>query len=226
MILGLPEGNLLIDTPPDLRIQLTREGIGIVHAVVFTHAHADHLFGLDDCRIFADYLGRALPVYCQPAVEARIREAFSYAFDDRIRTGPGGGVPRLQFHTLDGVPFQILGASVLPIPLRHGRTTIFGYRFGDLAYCTDTNEIPPDSLGRLEGLDVLVLDCLRHRAHSTHFNLEQALAVVERLRPRRALFTHMCHDLEHQATSALLPAGVELAFDGQVIPLPGLRGVL
>jgi phosphoribosyl 1,2-cyclic phosphate phosphodiesterase len=219
LALGLPEGNLLVDTPPDLRAQLLREGVGLVHAVLYTHEHADHLFGLDDLRIFAHYLGHDLPVYCDRLVEERIRTTFDYAFDPATREYPAGGVPRLSFRPVTGRPLELLGARVIPIPLRHGRFHVWGYRFGGVAYCTDTNQIPPESQRLLEGLDVLVLDCLRRQPHATHFSLDEAIETARRLAPRRTLFTHMCHDLEHEATNAALPPGMELAYDGMSIPL-------
>jgi phosphoribosyl 1,2-cyclic phosphate phosphodiesterase len=219
VVLGLPEGNLLIDTPPDLRGQLLREGIGIVHAVLYTHEHADHLFGLDDLRLMQFYLNGPVPLYCEPLVEARIRKSFDYAFDppDELHVG---GVPKLQLHTIGLDSFELLGLRVEPVRLQHGpRFEVLGFRFNDVAYCTDTNGISPASMERLQGLDVLVLDCLRHRAHATHFGLEEALAVSEQLRPKLTLLTHLSHDLEHEATSALLPPGVEIAYDGLRIPL-------
>jgi phosphoribosyl 1,2-cyclic phosphate phosphodiesterase len=217
--LGLPEGTLLIDTPPDLRSQLLREHIGLVHTVLYTHDHADHLFGLDDLRIFAQYLGHDLPIFCQDIVEARIRKVFDYAFDPVTRLYPAGGVPRLVFSEVARAPFHVLGALVVPIPMRHGRYGVLGYRFGNVAYCTDTNDIPPASMGLLEGLDVLILDCLRRQPHPTHFSLGEAIEVARRLAPRRTLFTHICHDLEHEEISELLPPGMELAYDGLRLPL-------
>jgi len=219
VVLGLPGGNLLVDTPPELRIQLTRERIGLVHALLYTHAHADHLFGLDDSRIFPEYLGHELPVFCTAEVELRIRQAFNYAFDPALRPIPGGGVPRLTVRTITDAPFEVLGATIRPIPLEHGQLRVFGYRVGDVAYCTDTKRIPPQSMALLEGLDVLILDCLRRRPHPTHMNLDEALAVVRQLRPRRTLFTHLCHELEHQALAAELPPGIEIAYDGLELPL-------
>ncbi len=218
-MLGLPEGNLLIDTPPDLRNGLIRERIGQIHAVLFTHEHADHLFGLDDLRIFADYLGRDLPVYCTERVEQRIRQSFDYAFDPATRHFPAGGLPKLALQRLAGPPVEILGTRVVPILLEHGPYPVLGFRFGNVAYCTDTNGISEASWPLLEGLDVLILDGLRHRPHPTHFTLEEAVAVARRLRPRRTLFTHICHDLEHEATNAALPSGMELAYDGMVVEL-------
>lgn len=223
VVLGLPEGNLLIDTPPDLRTQLLREGIGRIHAVAYTHEHADHLFGLDDLRIFAGYLKADLPIFCNAQVEQRIRRSFEYAFDPVARAYPAGGVPRLTFRPIDTAPFRVLGAELTPIRLHHGRYRVLGFRVGTLAYCTDVNEIPPDSEPLLRDLDVLVLDCLRRREHPTHFNLEQAVAVAQRLAPRRTLFTHVCHDLDHDATNAELPPGIELAYDGLRIDLPAVQ---
>jgi phosphoribosyl 1,2-cyclic phosphate phosphodiesterase len=220
VVLGLPEGNLLVDTPPELRLQLVRERIGLVHAVLFTHGHADHLFGLDDVRIFSRYLGRSVPIYCEEAVERIIRRSFDYAFDPEVQDYPAGGVPKLQFRRIATEPFAVLGARAVPVRLLHGRFDVLGFRFGDLAYCTDVKAIPPESAALLEGLDVLVLDCLRHEPHVTHMNVEEALATVERLRPKRTLLTHVCHRLEHEATGAALPPGVELAYDGLRIPLP------
>jgi phosphoribosyl 1,2-cyclic phosphate phosphodiesterase len=219
VVLGLPQGNLLVDSPPDLRTQLLRERIGQIHAVLYTHEHADHLFGLDDLRIFAQYLGRDLPVYCDSRVEKRIRSVFDYAFDPITREYPAGGVPRLEILRVSAGAMQVLGAEVVPIPLRHGRNPVLGYRFGNVAYCTDTNGIPPASLPLLEGLDVLVLDCLRREPHPTHFSLQEAIDAARQLGARRTLFTHLCHDLEHEATNALLPPGMEVAYDGMQVSL-------
>ncbi len=218
LVLGLPGGNLLIDTTPDLRSQLLRERIGIAHAVLYTHDHVDHLYGLDDLRVFPHYLGGPIPLYCEERVEQRIRRAFDYAF--AVDAGNyGGGVPQLAMHRVSEQPFSLLGARFTPIRLKHGRFNVLGYRFGNVAYCTDTNEIPPESWPLLEGLDLLILDALRYRAHTTHFTLAEAIAVSERLKPKRTLFTHMCHDLEHRSVSADLPPGIELAYDGLQAPL-------
>jgi phosphoribosyl 1,2-cyclic phosphate phosphodiesterase len=218
LVLGLPEGTLLVDTPPDLRTQLLRERIGLVHATLFTHDHADHVFGLDDLRLFPYYLGHPMPVYCEEAVEARIRKSFDYAFAAEAR-GYGGGVPQIEFRRITTEPFEILGARVAPMRLLHGKFRVLGFRFGNIAYCTDTNEIPPQSWPLLEGLDLLVLDALRHKPHPTHFSLDEAVAAAQRAGARRTLFTHISHDLEHEATNAALPEGMELAYDGLRIPL-------
>jgi phosphoribosyl 1,2-cyclic phosphate phosphodiesterase len=219
LALGLPEGNLLIDTTPDLRTQLLRESIGIVHTVLYTHDHADHVFGLDDVRLFPHYLGHALPVYCEDFVEARIRKSFDYAFTEDNH-GYGGGVPELDMRRINsGETFTLLGQTIRPFRLWHGKFRVLGFRIGNIAYCTDTNGIPPESFSQLEGLDVLILDALRPRGHVTHYSLEQAVEVAQRLKPKRTYFTHMCHDLEHEATNAALPPTMELAYDGLRLPL-------
>ncbi len=210
----LPQGTLLVDTPPDLRTQLLREGIPLVHAVVYTHEHADHLFGLDDLRLFPFRLKAPVPLYCQRSVEARIRKAFDYAFQQREPTHPGA-TPRLEMRRIEEEPFEVLGTTLVPIPMSHGpHFHTLGFRIGDFAYCTDTNGIPELSLQRLRGLDTLVLGALRYKPHPTHFNVEQALAVVERLRPRQTFLTHISHDLDHAPANAALPTGVALAYDG------------
>jgi len=219
LVLGLPRGNLLVDSPPDLRDQLIREKIGMIDAVVYTHEHADHLFGLDDLRIFPRHLGHDLPVYCTETVERRIRTAFDYAFDPITRTFPAGGVPRLEINRIDRDPFDVLGMKIVPLPLKHGRFNTMGYRFGNIAYCTDTNEIPSSSMALLEDLDVLIIDGLRRKPHPTHFSIDEAIEVAHKLNPRRTLFTHVCHNLGHAETNAWLPSGMEMAYDGMRLPL-------
>ena len=208
---------LLIDTPPDLRTQALRNNIRRVDAVAFTHAHADHMFGLDDIRRFNEIQGSEITCYGHRQTLKVIREAFSYIF---VRTQAGGGKPRLRLKLIEG-PFEEAGLTVTPVPVYHGHVRVQGYRIGDFAYVTDVSRIPPDSMKLLQGLDTLVLGVLRFRPHPTHFNLEQGLAMVERLRPRRAIFTHLAHDLDYAATNAILPPGVELAYDGMELEMGG-----
>jgi phosphoribosyl 1,2-cyclic phosphate phosphodiesterase len=218
-ILGLPNGNLLIDTSPDLRQQLLREHVGIVHAVLYTHEHADHIFGLDDLRLMQFYLGGPVPLYCEPAVESRIRKSYDYAFTEDAQTHRGA-VPQLVFRRIGLEPFDILGTRCVPIRMKHGkRFEVLGFRFGNVAYCTDANEIPPESMVQLAGLDVLILDALRPRGHATHFSLEEAVEIARKLKPKQTYFTHMSHELEHEATNASLSVGMALAYDGLRIPL-------
>jgi phosphoribosyl 1,2-cyclic phosphate phosphodiesterase len=219
VIAGLPQGNLLIDTPPDLRAQLLREHIGIVHSVLFTHEHADHIFGLDDLRLFPFYLGHPVPLYCEEKVENRIRKSFDYAFRDLEPTHEGA-VPQLAFRRIGLDSFDVLGERITPVRLGHGpRFEVLGFRIGNVAYCTDTNSISPESMSRLEGLDVLIIDALRLRPHVTHFSLDEAIAVAQQLGAKRTIFTHISHDLPYEATNARLPAGMELGYDGMRIAL-------
>jgi phosphoribosyl 1,2-cyclic phosphate phosphodiesterase len=219
IMLGMPEGNLLVDTPPDLRTQLLREEIGVVDAVLFTHEHADHIFGLDDLRLFPFYLGKPVPLFCEPQVEARIRHSFDYAFSGPAPTH-AGATPRLEFRSIGLEPFEVLGMEVVPIRLQHGpRFQVLGFRFGNIAYCTDTNEIPPESMERLQGLDVLILDALRLQPHVTHYSLDEAVEVARQLKPRRTLLTHTSHELDYHAVNASLPEGIEMAYDGQRLKL-------
>ena len=211
--LGLPEGNLLIDTTPDLRMQLLRENIGVIDAVIFTHEHADHVMGLDDLRLFPFYLGHPVPLYCEPYVEERIRKSFDYAFIDHPPSHPGA-IPQLEFRPIHPGTFSVLGTEIIGFRLKHGAFNVLGFRIGDIAYCTDTNAIPDEAWPLLEGLDVLVLDALRKKPHATHFCVEESLAVIEQLKPKRALLTHISHDLDHVQTEADLPEGVGLAYDG------------
>lgn len=215
VLLAFPLGNLLIDTTPEMRLQLLRAKVRKVDAIAYTHNHADHLFGLDDARLFPKYLGGPVPVYCEAETEASIRSVFHYAFAEKATTWPPGHVPKLQFERVaPGVPFQVLGQEVMPLRLEHGRFRVLGYRIGNLAYCTDVSRIPESSWPLLEGLDTLVLDALRYEPHPTHFCLEEALGVVERLRPRRTFLTHLSHSFDHGPTETTLPPQVALAYDG------------
>jgi len=213
---------ILIDTPPELRLQLLRADVDHVDALIYTHTHADHVFGLDDVRIFTSRQGTAMPVYGTKQTLANIRQQFFYVFAD---TPVGGGKPQLDPRLIDPVdrPFSAVGVTVQPIPVLHGQTPVLGFRFGNVAYVTDTNQVPDESLALLSDLDVLVLDALRDQPHPTHFSLAEALSVVEKVRPRRTFFTHICHDLEHAETNRRLPAGVELAYDGLVLESPAVR---
>lgn len=209
-----PAGNILIDTPPELRLQLLRERIKIVHAVLFTHYHADHLFGLDDLRPIARTLGGPVPLYCTGEVEGKIRAAYSYVFAPSADNLPAGMIPKLRFQRITADPFRVLEEQIVPIPMVHGHFDVFGFRIGDVAYCTDVNEIPRTSWPRLEGLQVLILDALRPKPHPAHFGLVQALDVISQFRPKRAYLTHLSHDMDPAVISPRLPANVELAYDG------------
>jgi phosphoribosyl 1,2-cyclic phosphate phosphodiesterase len=214
VLIGTPQGNILIDTPPELRLQLLRARVRAVHATLFTHYHADHLFGLDDLRPMPRLIGGPVPLYCTQEMERKIRQTFAYAFTADAEALPSGYLPKLAFHTIDERPFTVLGQTVVPIPLIHAQFSVFGFRVDDVAYCTDVNEIPKESWPRLEGLRVLVLDALRFKPHPGHFSVQEALEVVERVKPKQAYFTHMSHDVDHEPTNRTLPPHVKLAYDG------------
>lgn len=214
VLIGTPAGNLLIDTPPELRLQLLRARVKVVHAVLYTHFHADHVYGLDDLRPIPRHLGGPVPLYCTIEVERRLRQAFAYAFAPDADQVPAGYLPKLCFHRITTEPFHVVGQRVVPVPLLHAHFDVFGFRIDDVAYCTDVSDIPRESWPLLEGVRVLVLDALRIKPHPGHFSLDEALDVIARLRPEKAYLTHMSHDLEHEATNRRLPKGVELAYDG------------
>ncbi|MBI5189538.1 MAG: MBL fold metallo-hydrolase [Nitrospirae bacterium] len=213
-ILVTHEGrNVLVDTTTDLRAQAIANSIDHVDAVLYTHPHAEHIHGIDEMRRFNWLQGTSIPCYGNADTLARIRRTFEYIF-----TNPGlpGWQPNLTTHEVDG-PFDLFGMRVVPVEVMHGSLPILGYRFGAFAYVTDFSVIPEKSYDLLAGLDVMVLEALRYEPHPAHVTLEEALAVVERLRPKRAIFTHMAHQFDYKAVMAGLPSGVELAYDGMVI---------
>jgi phosphoribosyl 1,2-cyclic phosphate phosphodiesterase len=207
-------GHLLVDSSTDLRQQALAFGVTRVDAVVYTHAHADHILGLDELRRFNMIQGTTIPCYADARTWDSLKRAFFYVFDGMAR--PGGGTPQLEPREITG-PFHAAGIRIQPVPLLHGRLPILGFRFGTFAYLTDCSAIPDGSWPLLEGIDTVVVDALRDKPHPTHFSVEEALAAVARIAPRRAFFTHMAHDLAHAATCARLPRGVELAYDGLVL---------
>ena len=210
---------VLVDTTPDLRSQALALGLTRVDAVVYTHSHADHIFGLDELRRFIALRGGGtLTIHGDSHTIDELKRIFGYAFSSPPELG--GGVPRLVSAVVDG-PFDIAGTTWIPVPVLHGRRQIHGYRIGDFAYLTDCSAIPDSSWSLLEGLDVLVIDALRDRPHPTHFSLSEAVVAARRSGARLTLFTHMCHDLGHAETNARLPEGMALAYDGLSVTLPG-----
>lgn len=202
--------NVVIDTSPDFRYQAMRARIDRLDAVLYTHAHADHILGLDDIRPFNMKQRSAVPLYGAPDTLETLRRQFAYIFDEPL---PGSTVPQVELHTIDG-PFDLFGVTIIPVPAMHGPQPVLGFRFGKAAYLTDFSRVPEGSKLLLQGLDDLMLDALRYVPHPTHSTVEQSLALVEELKPRRAWFTHICHDLGHAAANARLPENVRLAYDG------------
>jgi phosphoribosyl 1,2-cyclic phosphate phosphodiesterase len=208
--------SVLVDAGPDLREQALRHRITRVDAILFTHGHADHILGIDDVRRFNALMKRPMACYGDAATIVDIQRMFSYVFDPA--TPKGGGLPQIDLRRVDG-PFDVGDVKVQPVPLWHGARGILGYRFGSFAYLTDCNRLADEAWALLEGLDVLVLDALRVRPHPTHFSLDEAITAARRIGAARTYFTHMCHDLPHEATNAALPAGMALAHDGLVIEM-------
>lgn len=205
---------VLVDTSTDLRLQALTHDVRRVDAILFTHSHADHIFGLDEIRRFNVIQRQAIPFFADGSTLADLRRTFSYVFT--ARDALGGGIPQLVPFRIGG-PFSLGGVEFVPVPLWHGQRLILGFRAGAFAYLTDCNAIPDSSWPLLDGVEVLIVDALRHKPHPTHFTVAEALGVIERLRPREAYLTHICHDLPHAATCAALPRGVELAYDGLML---------
>lgn len=222
IVVDLDDGlRVLVDTTPDLRSQALRYDIRRIDAIIYTHAHADHLMGLDEVRRY-NVLSRApIPVFSDGATLSDIRRTFSYAFAPGAPKG--GGVPDLHLWPIAGA-FCLGRQEIVPIPLKHGPWDTLGLRFGRFAYLTDCNRIPDSSLALLEGLDCLVLDALRHRPHPTHFTVSEAVAMARRIGAKETYFTHIAHDLAHEATSSKLPNGMMLAHDGLELEINGAVG--
>ncbi|MCC6340926.1 MAG: MBL fold metallo-hydrolase [Bryobacterales bacterium] len=211
--------SVVIDTTPDFRYQALRRGIDRLDAVLFTHAHADHIMGLDDTRPFNFRHGGEIPIYGSEETITVIQRVFAYIFSEKESES---WVPKLRAHVFgENDVLDLFGTAVLPIRLKHGKGTAYGFRLGGLAYLTDHSEIPEESLAKLQGLEVLFLDALRHKPHPTHSTVERSLQYVEMLRPRRTFFTHISHDLAHERTEQLLPEHVRLAYDGLEITVGG-----
>jgi phosphoribosyl 1,2-cyclic phosphate phosphodiesterase len=203
--------NVIIDTTPDFRSQAMREKIDRLDAVIYTHSHADHILGLDDVRPYNLKQRALIPIYSTKLTQQTLRKQFAYIFDD---TPTESSLPGIDLRTIDERPFELFGLTFTPIPANHGSQPVLGFRFGKAAYLTDFSAVPQSSKLLLEDLDDFILDALRHRPHPTHSSVEQSLALVAELKPKRAWFTHICHDLGHAETNAHLPENVKLAYDG------------
>lgn len=215
LLVQIDDLNILIDTATEFRLQALRCGVKRIDAVLYTHCHADHVFGFDDLRIFSQRFGIEIPFYGNAATIEEMQQVFSYVFR---KTQEGGGKPRVKPIVVDG-EFMINQVKIVPLPIYHGELPIYGYRIGDMAYITDCNLLPETTLALLRGVKVLILGVIRYQPHPTHMHVDAALELVKQVKPDQTYFTHISHLLEHNAVNASLPSYVTLAYDGLVIEL-------
>ena len=212
---------VLIDTPPELRLQLVAGGFSNIDAVAYTHEHADHVNGIDDLRLFSVRRRRPIPVYGPRETLDRLRRAFDYIFDDSVLPYEGTSKPTLEIHEVEpGRAVSMAGVEALPLSFRHGHLRVFGYRFGKLAYLTDVKAIPDAERDQLRGLEVLVVNALWWRPHPTHLSIGEAVEAARALGARRTYLTHLTHETGHAELAAQLPDGVRPAYDGLTVEIP------
>jgi phosphoribosyl 1,2-cyclic phosphate phosphodiesterase len=211
---------LLIDTPPELRLQLVAAQVSTVDAVLYTHEHADHTNGIDDLRVFSLRQRRALPVYGPPETLDRLQSTFRYIFDMEMRAYEGTSKPQLELHPMEpGHGVTIAGLDVLPLAFPHGHLRVFGYRIGELGYLTDVKAVGPAELERLRGVRVLVLNALWWRSHPTHMSIAEAIATAQEVGAEATYLTHLTHETGHAELAASLPGGIFPAYDGLAIDI-------
>jgi phosphoribosyl 1,2-cyclic phosphate phosphodiesterase len=208
---------ILIDTSIDFRQQLLRADVSDLDAILFTHHHVDHIFGLDDLRQINQRHKKFVDIYGNKMTLDEIKVTFRYALDEELISYMA--VPMMNFNYLENSDFQVKNVKVTPVEVWHGRIKIFGYRIGKFAYITDCSSIPETEMEKLFGLDLLILNALRHAPHPTHFNLEQAVEIAQKVKAKQTYFTHITHDINHDKTNAVLPPGIELGYDGLEINL-------
>ena len=212
VLVGFGGKNVLIDSTPDLRMQVLNNNVKRLDAILFTHSHADHIFGLDDIRRFCLLQKGAVPCYASSRCAGAIRRVFDYALIEKAHLQKSF-CPLIELHEVSEA-FELFGQVVQPIPLIHADEPILGFRLGKFAYCTDCSKIEPKSMDKLRGLDVLVLGALRTKPHRAHLSISQAVEIARELGARRTFFIHMGHSIRHEVTSGELPGGIELAYDG------------
>lgn len=216
-----PQGTILVDTPPELRLQAIACNLRAVDVVLFTHSHADHLMGLDDLRRYNDLMGKEIPIYADAQTLEDIRRVFRYVF---VETQAGGGKPRLQLREVQPC-MELCGLQIETLLVYHGQLPVLAYRFYSplagcsAAYVTDVSYIPPETMEKLHHLDLLIIDAVRYDPHPTHFGLWQTLEVIEILKPKQALLTHLSHHFDHATLCKETPPHVAPAYDGQIVCL-------
>ncbi len=214
--LQIGDKSLIIDSGPDFRQQVLRERIKTMDALLFTHEHKDHTAGMDDIRAFNFKQGKAMPIYARPAVLEQLKREFAYIFSEHQYPG----IPRVQLHPIDNRPFFFEGIEIIPIEVLHYRLPVYGFRIGDFTYITDANAIAAEELEKMKGSKVIVLNALRKEPHISHFTLDQAVELLNRLQPEKAFLTHLSHQMgRHTEVEKLLPAHIRLAYDGLKIEL-------
>lgn len=216
-MVSINDFNIAIDAGPDFRQQMLVNNVKDIEGVLITHEHNDHIIGLDDVRPFNFRYKKDMPIYSTESVAQSLKKRFSYAFD----SNPYPGAPRFQLRKIEkNEPFELVGYKIIPIEVMHGRMPVLGFRFGDLTYITDAKTISPESIEKIKGTKVLVLNALRKEVHHSHLSLEEALQVVNVIKPARTYFTHLSHNMgTHQSVSKLLPENVEIAYDGLVVEI-------
>lgn len=207
------EYSILIDAATELRIQCLKNKVKKLDAVLLTHSHADHVLGLDDLRHFNRNQKTNITVYGSQDTVDNIYRMFSYAFRE---VTSNGSKPKFNLRPING-KLNLFGMEIIPIDVMHGQDKVTAYRFNKFAYVTDVSQIPQDSMDKLNGLDLLIIDALRNIPHEKHFSIEQAINIVSRLKPKQTLFTHIAHDIEHEETNSVLPQGIKLAYDGLTV---------
>lgn len=211
------KSRIVIDTSPDFRQQMLRHNVSNVDAVLFTHYHFDHIGGFDDLRGLNFVTHKSIPVYADEKTFKHIKRAFSYAFETPEQLG--GGVPKTDVNFIDDKDFVIKDINIQPLHLKHGILNVLGFRIGSFAYCTDTNFIPEETYGKIQNLDILIIDALRYHKHPTHFTVEEALKEIEKIKPKKAYLTHIAHQILHEECEKMLPDNVKLCYDGLIIEM-------